>query len=335
MTPKKKVTPYAKEASKEIEKVEVTIESATEEATPVIITPEVMSAPVVVAPVVVSPIKVEFYLPDEKIQVRFIKKQSGYIKNPSHVAYGGMLEGTMVSLPAKEDRAGNYIPVLSKDEQAGLEKLMQVDEGYLSPHKVINNFWDTQTVGLSKEGLHLDLNNPYDFIKYKMLLTYEDYISPSIHDTHTKRSYRFELVRKEDENMASKAKIDYKRKAYMILGKIEDSREALAGAVRILSGRTVSTTNHDFLISEVGELIEQDSKRFVTLLEDPLYKIKLFIEMAISAKQITKNRNRYASNDGVELCEEGEVPTLDNTIKFLSHDKNQDIKLAIEAGMVA
>jgi len=315
----KKESTGAGKASNKIE-----IESSVEESAPVMMAE---------APVTREPLKPEFYLPEERIQVRYIKKQSGYIKNPNHIAYGGMLEGTTVKLPAKQDRSGNYIPVLTKEEQAGLEKLMQVDAGFLSPHKTLNNFWDSQVISLTKEGLYLNLDNPYDFIKYKILLTYEDFVSPSIQDTHLKKSYRFEIVRKTDVKSVSKEKVDYKRKAYMLFGKMEDSREALAGVIRRLTGKTASTNDHDFLITQVGELVEADAQRFVTILEDPNYKIKLFIEMAVSANQILKNRNRYTSKDGFDLCEEGEVPTLENTIKFLTSEKNQDIKLAIEAGM--
>ena len=273
-----------------------------------------------------------FMLPDEQIEVKYVKRQTGFITNPNHVAYGNKLEGTSVILPAKYNRDGTFAQVLTAKEQAGLEELMGVEKNYLSTHKRLNNYWDTIKIDLPKEGIFLNLNNPYDFIKYKVLLTYVDFISPSILDTHTKLSYKYEIVRKSDEQNQDKSAVNYAIEAYKQFGKIEDSREQLAGVLQVLAGKSASTKDHDWLISEVGKLVADNPKRFVEILTDPNYKIKLFIEKAISKKAISRMRGKYSTKDGIDLCEEGEQPTLTNAIKFLKSIKNQEIKLAIEAG---
>lgn len=273
-----------------------------------------------------------FMLPDEHVEVKYVKRQTGFVTNEGHVAFGGKLEGTSVVLPAKNNRDGKYAQALSPKEQKGLEQLMGVDHNYLSIHKPLNNYWDTIKINLPKEGIFLNLNNPYDFIKYKVLLTYVDYISPSILDTHTKRSYKYEIVRASDQQNKNKSTVNYAIEAYKQFGKIEDSREQLAGVLRVMSGKSASTKDHDWLISEVGKLVADSPKRFVEVLTDPNYKIKLFIEKAISKKAISRMRGKYSTKDGIELCEEGEQPTLVNAIKFLKAIKNQEIKLAIEAG---
>ena len=273
-----------------------------------------------------------FRLPEEIVFIRFIKRQTGFVTNPKHVAYGGKLEGAIDTLPAKKDRNNNFAQILTQEEEEGLERIMGVDHGYLSVHRAKDNFWDKQTVKLSKEGLHLNLTVPTDYIKYKMLLAYTDYVSPSILDTPLKKSYKYEVVRDKDINTKEMTSVDYNRTAYRLFGKLESSREQLAGVIRVLANKSVATTDHDWLIKEVGKLVEADPKRFVETLNDPNYKTKLFIEQGISAKNIIRNRGLYSTKDGVELCEEGETPTLMNAIKFLNNIKNQEIKLAIEAG---
>lgn len=275
---------------------------------------------------------VGFRLPDEKVFIRFIKRQTGFVTNPKHVAYGGKLEGAVDILPAKKDRNYNFVEVLTKEEELGLESIMGVSPGYLSVHKAKENFWEDQTIKLSKEGLYLDLSIPMEYIKYKMLLAYTDYISPSIMETPLKKSYKYEIVRDKDINTKEMTSVDYNRAAYRLFGKIESSREQLAGVIRVLGNKSVATTDHDWLIKEVGKLVEADPKRFVETLNDPNYKTKLFIEQGISSKNIVRNRGLYSTKDGVDLCEDGETPTLMNAIKFLNNIKNQEIKLAIEAG---
>jgi hypothetical protein len=243
-----------------------------------------------------------------------------------------MLEGATNTLPAKQDRAGNYIEALTRDEQRGLEEYMGVDNNYLSTHKPKDNFWDTIKIQLGKEGLWLDLEKPYDFIKYKVLLTYVDMISPSITETKFKKGYRYEIVRKVDQDTQDSDEVSYDIQAYKLFGKYEDSREQLAGIIRVLGGKSVSTNDHGWLIKEVGKLVKKDPQRFVEVLTDPNYKIKLFIEKGISKKAIVNNRGKYTTKDGIALCEEGETPTLIKAIQFLTNIKNQDIKLAIEAG---
>jgi len=276
----------------------------------------------------------EFYftLPKEKVQVRYVKKQTGFIVNPSHVAFGGKLEGAVDTLPAKMERSGKYAEVLTKEEQRGLEELLVVKPGYLSIHKPEDNFWDTIQIKLDKEGIFLDLSKPFDFINYKVLLTYDDLVSPSIMETRLKRSYKWEIIRRKDIDTSESKEVNYNRSAYKHFGKIEDSNEQLAGIIRVLTGKSVAASDNDWLVKEVGKLVEKDPKRFVEVIEDPDYKLKLFIEKAISRKEIKKSRGKYSTKDGIDLCEEGEVPNLTNSISFLKNIKNQEIKLAIEAG---
>ena len=280
-----------------------------------------------------APTKVaKFRLPEEKVLVRYVKKQTGFIVNPKHVAYGGKLEGAFDMLPAKMGSSGKYLEVLTKKEQEGLEEILVVKEGYLSTHRPDNNFWDSIKIKIGKEGVVLDLSKPFEYINYKVLLTYDDLISPSILDTKFKRSYKYEIVRDKDKDTKDSIGVNYNRSAYRLFGKIEDSNEQMAGVIRVLTGKSVAASNNDWLIKEVGKLVDKDPKRFVEILTDPDYEIQLFIKKGISKKEIKLTRGKYTTKDDVALCEEGEVPNLKNTIDFLKNDKNQEIKLAIEAG---
>lgn len=280
-----------------------------------------------------APVKgVYFSLPKERILVRYVKKQTGFVVNPNHVAYGGKLEGATDILPARMSQSGKYVEVLTKEEQAGLEAIMVVEPGYLSIHKAKDNYWDSMRVTLDKEGVYLDLSEPYDFIRYKVLLSYDEYVSPSIMDTRWKKTYKYEVVRPKDIDRLDKVEVDYNIKAYKLFGKIEDSKEQMAGVIRVLSKRSVAATDSDWLMKEVGKLIDKDAKAFVEVLTDPDYELKLFLERGISKKQVKNTKGKYTTKDGIDLCEEGEIPTLTNAISFLKNIKNQEIKLAIEAG---
>jgi len=134
-----------------------------------------------------------------------------------------------------------------------------------------------------------------------------------------------------DEDNALKRSIDYDRKAYKLLEEIESSKEQLAGILRIMTGKRISTeSDHDWLVAKVGEELKKNPKRFVEILSDEDYKVKLLIEKAIDAGKVIKSKGLYRTAEGIELCEEGQVPTLDNAVAFLNDPKNQDIKLLIK-----
>ena len=275
--------------------------------------------------------KKSFDLPDKKVTVRYVKKQRGNITNKNHIAYGGKLEGSVDLFPLKMRRDGKYERVLTDIEQSYLEDVLGREKGSLSTHLKKNNFWDDQVVLLEKEGVTLQLDDPWDYIKYKILLTYDDVISPSITETSFKKTYRYELVTVADVREQLKKDVNYDIKAYDMLSEMKESREQLVGILRMTTNKKFSTeTDHDFLVTKVAQAIKEDAKRFVEIIEDPDYQIKLLIEKGIDGGKIVRERGKYRTSDGIELCDDGMVPTLDNAIDFLKLKKNQDIKLLLK-----
>jgi len=274
-----------------------------------------------------------FSLPNNSILVRYIKRQKGNISNKNHIAYGGMLEGSIQYLNPKKGANGQYVNVLSDLEQSYLEKKLALDEGGLSIYKKEGNFFkELRPIPLTKEGFMLDLSDPVEYIKYKVLLSYSDLISPSVTETGNKRTYRFEMVAKGDDDKVAKKGIDYKRQAYKILSNIEDNRDQLAAAIRLTTGKKVSTeSGHEWLIGQVGNEIEKNAKSFCEIMTDDLFEIKHFIEKGIDKKAIVKDRGLYRTIDGIDLCYEGDIPTLEKAIVFLTDIQNQDIKLLIQS----
>jgi hypothetical protein len=275
----------------------------------------------------------KFILPDEKVKVKYILRQKGNITNKNHVAYGGKLEGATDTLVAKMQPNGYFADILEPAEQAYLEKALALAPGDLNPNN-LEGYYSRIKIKLGKSATNLDLSKALDYLKYKILLSYTDLVSPDIFSTRKKRTYMYEIVRQKDETMRDTRKVNYKKEAYKLLGKIEDSKEALVGAYRVLKKRKVSVESDiDWLIGQVGNIVEENAKLFVETLKDPDYDMKLFIELAIDQGAIKKNRGLYYTAEGLDLCEDGETPTLINAINFLRTEVNQDIRLLIQSKM--
>ena len=275
----------------------------------------------------------EFTLPDEKVRIKYILRQSGNITNRNHVAYGGKLEGAVDTFPAKLAPTGYFLDILTEEETIFLEKKLALAPGELNPNNM-DGYLDKVTVKVGKSGLDLYLNKPLDFLKYKILLSYEDVVSPDIFSTPYKRTYKYEVVRQKDVTSKATKRLNYNKEAYKLLGKIEDSKEMLVGAYRSITGKRVSNeSSHEWLVAQVGNLIDQDAKRFVEVLTDTHYETKLFIEQAIDRRAIKRVKGLYYTADGMELSDTGESPTLINAISFLDNVENQDVKLVITSNM--
>ena len=150
-------------------------------------------------------------LRNEKVIVRFISRARGMVTDPRHILYGGMANGAKVRFTTPLLRSGGFADVLTKDEKKFLEYKLGLEPNALSVHNRTNNFWsdaNEQGVGrveLIKGDNPLDLSEPIDYIKYKILLNNKEQIAPSIQalQDKPKATYKFVIISESDTNKAA------------------------------------------------------------------------------------------------------------------------------------
>jgi hypothetical protein len=269
-----------------------------------------------------------FKLPDEKVEVRYIVKETDMIKNPNHVAYGGLLETATVRLPAKKLRNGNYQNVLTNIEKEYLEPLLSLKENGLSIYnKKEENYWDRVKITLSKNSTFLTLSDPEEYIKWKVLLSYDDLVCPSITEVNNKKTYRFVIIKKEDEIRMASKKVDITKEAYKQFGKLEDSREAMIDFLRVSNKKVSDDTTTEALTVLVGKELNDDPKKFVETLKDPSYTTRVLLHKGMIVGEIIKKGTNYYSKDGSPLSEPGQSSSIANTIAYLENNLYQEYRL--------
>ena len=127
-----------------------------------------------------------FSLPEETVTVKFIKKSKNGITDKNHVAFGGLLNKAAFTLPARKLDRGHYTNVISKEEKVYLESLMNLEENALSVYRKEDNFWDTISIRLDKDDQKFNLSDPMDFIKIRVLESYDDLIQHQVIPDHLK-----------------------------------------------------------------------------------------------------------------------------------------------------
>lgn len=280
-------------------------------------------------------------LRNERVIIRHIPKESGMVTNPKHILFGGMAENAVRTFVVPRLSSGMFVNILTDSEKAFLEEVMGLEYNALSIYKKVDNFWDDSNengisrVRLTKQDNYLNLADPEDYIRYKILLANKDYIAPSLQalQDSPKATYQFVIISEGDETKSAKDNMSATMKCYKEFGKIENDINTLRVIVETIDGRpTAPTVKLEFLQGRINTLIQADSKIFLKVITDPMLSTKVLIKRAIEAGLIS-NRGSYLylREDNTPLCEANEEPTLNIAAKYLNSPKHQEVKFALEA----
>ena len=280
-------------------------------------------------------------LKNERVIIRHIPRESGMISNPKHILYGGMAETAVRTFVVPKLSSGMFVNILTDNEKNYLEYIMGLEPNALSVYKKVDNFWSTATEGtinkvmLKKGDNRLDLSNPEDYIRYKILLANNDVIAPSLQalEDKPKATYQFVIVKENDEVDDAQRNMSITMRCYKEYGKIEDDLNKLRLIVEIIDGRpTAPTTKLSFIQTKINDIIQSNSKMFLKVVSDPLLDTKVLIKKCLEAGLIVKRGNDlYIREDNSPMCEYGESPTFNIAAKYLNNPKRQELKFSLEA----
>jgi len=273
----------------------------------------------------------KFTLPDTTITVKYIKRKKGMASNvgEDHVISGGMLNGSVKKFQAPLLKNNSIANVLTKDEKEYLEALTGLD---LS---VYGDFWYDHQVSLYKDDNLLQLSNPIDYISYKILTYLKNDIAPTWAERNLKQTYQFVITSADEELTEKKVGFDNKKEAFKLYGKIEDDKDKLISILALLTNKPISKeTTLKWVQTKVEEFIDGKPESFVLLMKDKSLDTKFLINEAVDKGIIIKTGNKYSTNDGLDLCENSQIPTYENTITYIDNPKHQDVRSYIEAKLL-
>lgn len=281
-------------------------------------------------------------LKKQRVIVRFIPKKRGFITNPKHVLSGGMSNNAVrkFSLP-KLASSGLYKNPLTNDEKEFLEYILNLEPNALSIYKKKDNFWDDSNengisqVTLGKQDNILDLSNPTDYIKYKILLANDNVICPSLQELQDKpkATYQFYILNEEDEVKSARKDMSIMQQCYMAFGKIQEDKDTLKFVIEYITGKPIAaSTKIEWMQAEANKLIQANNKIFLKTVTDKLLNTKVLINRAINAGIISYKGNQlYLREDNSPLCNYGEEPTFTVAAEFLNQPKNQQLLFTIQS----
>lgn len=280
---------------------------------------------------------IEVYNPlrNERVIVRFVPKENDNITDRKHVAFGGLMDNAVRGFTVPMLSNGTYKNVLTDNEKTYLEELLGLEVNGLSVYNKKDNYWENYLIRLTKQDTILDLSNPEDFIKYKVLLANKDTIAPSMKVLREARkaTYEYVIMEPNEEFSDSRNRVNNTMKCFEEFGAIKDKFDILKCIIETVDGRPVAAnTKIEFLQAKATDLISSNPKLFLDTITDPLLNTKVIIKKAVEAGIISKRGEYYyLREDGSPMCGPNEDPTFTIAAKYLSLPQNQELKFSIEA----
>ena len=264
---------------------------------------------------------------NKKILVKPIYRNGGFLKkgHDGHFLFSGA--SYEVCIPYSEPKR-QYEDPLTESERKYFESEdggLALGKGDLSIYKKKNNFWEQMFIKLDKNTLTLDLTNPMDYLRYKLLLINKNTIAPSWADKDRKYSYKYALVDEDDETSVKAAKGHTKMEAYKHLGKIEDSFDKMLAFCQIyknskaLPGNKLVSkrTSKSALYAIISEIVDTETELFLDIIKDPNFNISAEVEKALEVKIIEETDNEYLFDGKIIATTKPEL------IAYFSNVKNQ------------
>ena len=278
-------------------------------------------------------------LRNERVIVRFIKKQHPMVKDANHVASGGLVQGGKRNFSLPLLTSGHYKNCLTNSEKDFLEYILGLEENALSVYKKTDNFWDSGSgnaeIFLGKEDYYLNLSNPNEYILYKMLLANTDTICPSLRElrNNPKATYQYVLVNENDEARLADDEMSVTSKCYLAFGKYQDDVDTLRTIVEMVEHKNIDVnTRIEFLRQQINNEIKLNPKLFLSIIDDEYLDAKVVIARATKNGIISRRGDYYyMTEDNTALCEASEDPTLENAARFISNPKRQDLYMRLQA----
>lgn len=273
--------------------------------------------------------KSTFTLPNETVIVKFIPRKKGMAANvpENHVISGGMMSKSKVKYAAPIQKNGAIANILTTEEKVFLEDKTGLN---LS---VYADFFKNFYVSLFKDDSSnkFYLGDPLDYLAYKILTVCPE-VAPDWEARKLNPEYRFAITREGEVQDEKKKALDIKKEAFKAYGKIEDDKDKVLSVLKLLTNKAIASTSPlKWLQGQVEIIVDETPEKFLSVISDPHFETKALLNRGVEAKVVVKEGNQYVTNDGLQLCEPGSVATFTNAVKYLDEDKNQELRLLIEA----
>ncbi len=250
--------------------------------------------------------KVPSPLIDKKVVLMPSPRQGAINDDPKHKGYF-KYDGTKTRFIVPMDiHRGGLINPLTDAERLYFEELLGED---LNSYKKKDNFWHkfevlvTKDDELMRSGFLLDLSNPTDYLRWKVLLTNNDIVAPSWEERLDSGEYVWALrdLGYTENDRVKKAEI--MTDVYSQFKKIQASKTKMFDLLCVFwlqnnkAKRPPEDAKADTYINMIQEIIDNTPQKFLDITKDANYEMKLLVTRALHVGAIQREGMREFTLD--------------------------------------
>lgn len=236
--------------------------------------------------------------------------------------------GWGASGPEMDSKTRQLKTGLTEDEERSLEKKLNLSVGSLSRHN--KDYWAAFTFLIPKEGMTLYLDNPKDYIIFKILSNHSR-VAKTMMEVKDSPGVDFYMTSYDEESKIENDKNKLERESIKAYGKL--STKEMTDVLKIyaqlegkVTGRPSKDSSVDFIESTLYKKMKSNPEEFLRIVGDSSFSTRVLIDDLISNRILIKNGSKYSVYGGDVIGS-----TLESTIEFLEDPRNQGVRIELLA----
>jgi len=217
---------------------------------------------------------------------------------------------------------GGYATGLTEKEEKELEKDLQMKPGTLGKY---SEYWRDYTVILNDKDKTLKLNQPRDYIDYKILMA-SNRVANSVNDLTDWPKAEYVLYDAEQDAKKDNLKVKERRSAYKAFNSMTSSE--MRNVLKLM-GKKASNASDTLIENTLADIIEKDPAEFNNTMNLTDFKLRVFINDLVGINGLRIRGGHYMFGDSAIGHD------LEATLLYLKDPKNQDIVLSLKQKLKA
>ena len=257
----------------------------------------------------------------ESVMIKPIVRENWLPKgHDGEIRYTACFEQLM---PVLSHSSGAYLTGLSEQEALELEVKLRLKQGTLSPYN--EEYWSDFRKGarFTSAGLLLNPNFPEDKIKLSWLMEHPR-VAHSEAVKFDDPDYDYVMTSQVQEAKVRNIKRDLIKAAYSKL--VTLSLEEKSDILKLYGKKVDKETSAELINDFIDTMVEDETKTFLDIVEDPDFKTKILIKEAIQCKALILEGSKYKLNGGDIIAHD-----IDDAVLYINDPQNAITKKQLVA----
>lgn len=262
-----------------------------------------------------------------KLKLKLVERTHGAsptFKNKKIMKFDGCIDRYTLSI---NKQTGQLRTGLSKEDESKYEKALGLEERSLAPN-INSDFWCDFTIPVLSTGTYIDTASDLGGLQYAVLKA-DPLVATTSEELKKSNVFQYTLIEERDEAESINNSRSAISRAWALYDKISADETKLKD-VLYMYGHDPKSTEIEIVRKQVGDYVESNPKKFVSIMEDNSLQERVFLIKLIKKGVLTKNGIGSGYNAPLYYKDILLGTGLDEAIAFINEEENQKIFIALK-----